>query len=214
MSKEDLARFKSADAKRLALQRRKAALDRMAADLDAQQAGIMERAERDFSGQSLGASSGQLAQLAANHVPLERYHAGEPEQRAQWSMSVQPAPHLAHESHVSQPDGGPSRLDRKRAWEGCGGAAAAAPVGAPGGRQRNEKSYRRNELCAFVAKCTNEYANQQWISIPCLQIYCRALNFSFPSVQRVLSINGSRRSCESVSGHKKQKMLTCKSPLK
>ena len=101
MSKEDLARFKSADAKRLALQRRKAALDRMAADLDAQQAGIMERAERDFSGQSLGASSGQLAQLAANHVPLERYHAGEPEQRAQWSMSVQPALHVAHESHVT-----------------------------------------------------------------------------------------------------------------
>ena len=30
----------------------------------------------------------------------------------------------------------------------------------PGGRQRNEKSYRWNELCAFVAKCTNEYASQ------------------------------------------------------
>ena len=102
MSKEDLARFKSADAKRLALQRRKAALDRMAAELDAQQAvqpaGIMERAEQDFSGQSLGASSGQLAQLAANHVPLERYHAGEPEQRAQWNMSVQPAPVRVRES--------------------------------------------------------------------------------------------------------------------
>ena len=67
-----------------------------------QPAGIMERTERDFSRQSLGASSGQLAQLAANHVPLERYHAGEPEQPAQWSMSVQPAPHVAHESHVSQ----------------------------------------------------------------------------------------------------------------
>ena len=57
MSKEDLARFKSADAKLLALQRRKAALDRMAAELDAHQAvqpaGIMESAERDFSGQSL-----------------------------------------------------------------------------------------------------------------------------------------------------------------
>ena len=73
-----------------------------AAELDAQQAvqpaGIMERAERDFSGQSLGASSGQLAQLAANHVPLERYHAGEPEQRAQWNMSVQPAPVRVRES--------------------------------------------------------------------------------------------------------------------
>ena len=41
------------------------------------------------------------------------------------------------------------------------GAAAAAPAGAPAGRQRHEKSYRRNELCAFVAKCTNEYANQR-----------------------------------------------------
>ena len=30
----------------------------------------MERAERDFSGQSLGASLGQLAQLAANHIHL------------------------------------------------------------------------------------------------------------------------------------------------
>ena len=84
MSKEDLAaRFKSADAKHLALQRTKATLDKMAAELDAgqavQPAGIMERAELDFSGQSLGVSSGQLAQLAANHVPLERYHASEPE---------------------------------------------------------------------------------------------------------------------------------------
>ena len=73
----------------------------MAVELDDDQAmqlaGIIERAERDFSGQSLGASSGQLAQLAANHVPLERYDASEPEQRAQWSMSVQPAPHVAHE---------------------------------------------------------------------------------------------------------------------
>ena len=51
----------------------------------------MERAERDFSGQSLGASSEQLVQLAANHVPFETYHAGEPEQRAQWSLSVLPA---------------------------------------------------------------------------------------------------------------------------
>ena len=42
----------------------------------------------------------------------------------------------------------------------CGGAAAVAAAGAPGGRPRNEKSYRRNEQCAFVAKCTNEYANQ------------------------------------------------------
>ena len=152
MSKEDLARFKSADAKLLALQRRKALLDEKAVELDddqalrparimvraeqgfsgqslgassgqlsqlnrlaetaVQPAGIMERAERDFSRQSLGASSGQLAQLAANHVPFERYHASEPEQRAQWSLSVQPAPHVAHESHVSQPDGGPPRLDR------------------------------------------------------------------------------------------------------
>ena len=61
MSKEDLAaRFKSADAKLLALQRTKATLDKMAAELDAGQAvvkpaGIMERAERDFSRQSLGA---------------------------------------------------------------------------------------------------------------------------------------------------------------
>ena len=54
----------------------------------------------------------------------------------------------------------------------------------------------------------------QWISIPCLHRYCRALNFSFPSVQRVLSINVSRRSCESACGHKKRQMLTCKSPLK
>ena len=103
MSKEDLAaRFKSADAKLLALQRTKATLDKMAAELDAgqavQPAGIMERAERDFSRQSLGASSGQLAQLAANHVPFERYHASEPEQRAQWSLSVQPAPHVARRS--------------------------------------------------------------------------------------------------------------------
>ena len=38
-----------------------------------QPTGIMERAERDFSGQSLGASSGQqreLAQLAASHVQI------------------------------------------------------------------------------------------------------------------------------------------------
>ena len=94
-------RFKSAGAKLLALQRRQALLDKMAVELDDDQAmqlaGIIERAERDFSGQSLGASSGQLAQLAANHVPLERYDASEPEQRAQWSMSVQPAPHVAHE---------------------------------------------------------------------------------------------------------------------
>ena len=91
MSKEDLARFKSADAKLWALQRTEAALDKMAAELDAgqavQPAGIMGRAERDFSGQSLGASSGQLAQLAAHHVHLERYHASEPEQRAQWSAT-------------------------------------------------------------------------------------------------------------------------------
>ena len=102
LSKEDLARFKLDGAKLLALQRRKTVLDEMAAELDAEQAvqpaGIMERAERDFSGQSLGASSGQLAQLAANHVPLERYHAGEPEQRAQWNMSVQPAPVRVRES--------------------------------------------------------------------------------------------------------------------
>ena len=105
MTKEDLARFKSANAKLLALQHRKAALDRMAAELDAEQAlqpaGIMERAEQDFSRQSLGASSGQLAQLAAyhdrDHVHLERYRASEPEQQAQWTMSVQPAPHVAHE---------------------------------------------------------------------------------------------------------------------
>ena len=202
MSKEDLAaRFKSADAKLLALQRTKATLDKMAAELDAgqavQPAGIMERAERDFSRQSLGASSGQLAQLAANNVPFERYHASEPEQRSlsvqpaphvareshvsqmrferyhaseqeQRSLSVQPAPHVAHESHVSQPDGGdggPPRLDRKRAWEDCGGAVAAAPTGAPAGRQRHEKSYRRNEICAFVAKCTNEYANQHGTAV-------------------------------------------------
>ena len=54
ISKVDLAaRFKSADAKLLALQRTKAALDKMAAELDAgqavQPAGIIERAERDFS---------------------------------------------------------------------------------------------------------------------------------------------------------------------
>ena len=94
----------------------------MAVELDDDQAmqlaGIIERAERDFSGQSLGAGSGQLAQLAANHVPLERYDASEPEQRSQWSMSVQPAPHVTHESHVSQPDRGPSLLDRKRAFMG------------------------------------------------------------------------------------------------
>ena len=117
ISKEDLARFKSADAKLLPMQRRMAALDRMAAELGDSQArqpkGIMERAERDFSRQSLGASSGQLAQLAAHHVHLERYHASEPEQQAQWSMSVQPAPHVSHELHVSQPDGGHSILTRK-----------------------------------------------------------------------------------------------------
>ena len=44
----------------------------------------------------------------------------------------------------------------------------------------------------------------QWISIPCLHRYCRALNFSFPSVQRVLSINVSRRSCKSACGHKRR----------
>ena len=49
-------------------------------------------------------------------------------------------------------------LDRKLAWEDCGGAAAAAAAGAPGAQQRNEKSYRPDELCAFVAKCTNKYA--------------------------------------------------------
>ena len=68
MSKEDLAaRFKSADAKLLALQRTKATLDKMAAELDAgqavQPAGIMERAERDFSRQNLGASSDSLHNL-------------------------------------------------------------------------------------------------------------------------------------------------------
>ena len=61
-------------------------LDKLAKE-DVQPAGIMERAERDISGQSLGASPGQLAQLAANHLPFERYHASEPEQRrAQWSL--------------------------------------------------------------------------------------------------------------------------------
>ena len=93
------------------MQRTKATLDKMAAELDAgqavQPAGIREKAERDFSRQSLDASSKQLAQLAAKHVPLEKYHASEPEQRAQWSLSVPPAPHVAHKSHVSQPDGGP-----------------------------------------------------------------------------------------------------------
>ena len=97
MSKDDLARFKSAFAKLLALQHRKALLDGMAVELDDEQAvqpaGIMENAEREFSRQSLGASSGQLAQLAEHHVHLERYHASEPEQH----MSVQPAPHIAHE---------------------------------------------------------------------------------------------------------------------
>ena len=34
------------------------------------------------------------------------------------------------------------------------------PVFLAGGRQRNEISYRQNDLCAFVAKCMNEYANQ------------------------------------------------------
>ena len=67
MSKDDLARFKSANAKLLALQRRKALLDEMAVELDDDQAmqptGIMERAERDFYGQILDVSSGQLAQL-------------------------------------------------------------------------------------------------------------------------------------------------------
>ena len=44
----------------------------MAAELDdnqaVQPARVMERAEGDFSGQSLSASSGQLAQVAAHHV--------------------------------------------------------------------------------------------------------------------------------------------------
>ena len=55
MSKEDLARFKSADAKLLALQHKKALLDKMAAELDEDHqvkqcspkdsvTGIMERA--------------------------------------------------------------------------------------------------------------------------------------------------------------------------
>ena len=48
MSKEDLARFKSADAKLLALQRRKALLDERAVELDdnqaVQPARIMDRA--------------------------------------------------------------------------------------------------------------------------------------------------------------------------
>ena len=58
MSKKDFARFKSADAKLLALQRRKALLDEKAVELDddqavhgVQPAGIMERAEQDFSRQ-------------------------------------------------------------------------------------------------------------------------------------------------------------------
>ena len=91
LSKEDLARFKSAYAKLLALQHRKVLLDEMAVELDDNQAvqpiRLMERAELDFSGQSLGASSGQLAQLAAHHVHLNRYHAtalaSAPEQLAQ-----------------------------------------------------------------------------------------------------------------------------------
>ena len=66
---------------------------------------------------------------------------------------------------VSQPDGGSSRLDGKRAWDDCGGTAAAATAGTPGARQRNEKSYKRNELCAFVAKCTNEFANHKLQSV-------------------------------------------------
>ena len=45
-----------------------------------------ERAEQDFS------RRGQ----DAKHVHLERYHASEPEQQGKWSMSVQPAPHVAH----------------------------------------------------------------------------------------------------------------------
>ena len=104
MSKEDLARFKSADAKLLALQRRKALLDEKAVELDDDQAvrpaRIMVRAEQDFSGQSLGASSGQLAKLAAHDVHSERYHASEPEQRAQWSMSnVTQGHHLGKYGH-------------------------------------------------------------------------------------------------------------------
>ena len=107
MSKEDLARFISTD---LALQCTKARLI-MAVELDADQAvqpaGILERAE-DFSKMSLGARSGQLAPLAAHHVHSERYDASElgtePEQQAQWRMSVQAVPHFAHELHVSQPD--------------------------------------------------------------------------------------------------------------
>ena len=80
---------------------------------------------------------------------------------------------------MSQPDGGPSLLAWKLAWEDCGRAAAAAANSAPGGRQRKEKSYSQNELCALDAKCMNKYVQintrREWISIPCLHIYCRAL---------------------------------------
>ena len=78
---------------------------------------------------------------------------------------MRPAPHVAHESNVCQPDGGPTRLDQKREWQDCGGTAVAAPAGAPAGRQRHEKSYRRNKLCAFVAICTNEYANRHGTAV-------------------------------------------------
>ena len=60
MSKEDLAWFKPADVKLLALQWRKAVLDEMVVEL-----------EQKFSWQSLGASSGQPAQVAAHHVHLK-----------------------------------------------------------------------------------------------------------------------------------------------
>ena len=54
---------------------------------------------------------------------------------------------------------------------------------------------------------TKNQHGKHWISIPYLHRYCRALNFSFPSVQRVLSINVSRRSCnarEEEVGHQRE----------
>ena len=50
-------------------------------------------------------------------------------------------------------------LDRKLAWEDCGGAAAAAAAGAPGAHQRNEKSYIYQMNC--VLSLQNAQTNTQ-----------------------------------------------------
>ena len=208
MSEEDLARFKSANAKLLALQRRKALLDKMAVDLDDDQAvqplGIMERAEQDFSGQSLGASSGQLAQLAAHPVHWKDIMLVS--QNSEHDGVCQCNLHLTSLTNRMCPSLTGALPDLTGNQHGKTLAAQRPPqppVLVADGNETKNQIDEMNCVLSLQNARTNTQTNtgREWISIPCLHIYCRALNSNFPTVQRVLSINISRRNCESGCGH-------------